>query len=653
MLQSSNLIKSVKSGNGNKNSDKKQSALGNNGAVESLNGKPDRNANNKPLRSRSASPDKKVSGLKQNKNQARDKNQFNGENKENGVPNGGEKTTAGNPRGGFLAPTKSWLLYMGNQVDLKSRSPSPGLSMKERSPSPRRHFRESSSESDREKSRKLSVGPGSANRKTEKDPNLPIVKRSNSVKKKPSANGIVEPNKKSVSSTSTQDRAVRKTSQSNNLSQSTEKKNSMANGLIKRDGSVSKQSRESISSNTKGEEMKMNGKRPSPPPVAPKPTSKKTSNNAFDMDRTVFEASSSWESSLRSLDSTSVMTTSTEQSSKQSMQRSHESSSVSATLESATLTSAVSETSALSSTAATAVSATTTSKIDTSAASKSSSTTFVNSTQVGDAVSALQVSDISGSDIVTTSTGATGECGVVETSVTASEVIQKFEKVSKTSMSSSMTSSNLFQDTVSSRLKKISAEEFIANERKTSSSTGKSSTVESIGEINKKESMSKKSVSEKIDVNAISSETSSINSNTKSIEKVTQKALEKTGSHSQLGKSAISTVSSSNIANKKSNANESSEPSKGQIKGKMVVRLHPGQSRRLSAILDNKEENNMMNVRSWTGDVQQDDNPTSICGLEISFSSIIPQDIDIKLIPSSHYSQANNPDIITDSLKTT
>ena len=122
---------------------------------------------------------------------------------------------------------------------------------------------------------------------------MPIVKRSNSVKKKPSANGIVEPNKKSVSSTSTQDRAVRKTSQS------TEKKNSMANGLIKRDGSVSKQSRESISSNTKGEEMKMNGKRPSPPPVAPKPTSKKTSNNAFDMDRTVFEASSSWESSLR------------------------------------------------------------------------------------------------------------------------------------------------------------------------------------------------------------------------------------------------------------------------------------------------------------------------------------------------------------------
>merc|ERR1719445_2497452 len=63
-----------------------------------------------------------------------------------------------------MAPTKTWLIYMGNQIDLKSRSPSPGLNLKERSPSPRRLLRESSSESDREKSRKLSVGPGSANR---------------------------------------------------------------------------------------------------------------------------------------------------------------------------------------------------------------------------------------------------------------------------------------------------------------------------------------------------------------------------------------------------------------------------------------------------------------------------------------------------------
>merc|ERR1719445_3070 len=208
----------------------------------------------KTVRSRSISPNKKLlngSAELEKRNKTVKKNSsakkddliyMNGENKENGVP---PRSVSTNVKGGFLAPTKSWLLYMGNQVDLKSRSPSPGLNMKERSPSPRRHFRESSSESDREKSRKLSVGPGSANRKTEKDPNLPIVKRSNSVKKKPSANGIVEPNKKSVSSTSTQDRAVRKTSQS------TEKKNSMANGLIKRDGSVSKQSRESISSNTK------------------------------------------------------------------------------------------------------------------------------------------------------------------------------------------------------------------------------------------------------------------------------------------------------------------------------------------------------------------------------------------------------------------
>lgn len=41
-----------------------------------------------------------------------------------------------------------------------------------------------------------------------------------------------------------------------------------------------------------------------------------------------------------------------------------------------------------------------------------------------------------------------------------------------------------------------------------------------------------------------------------------------------------------------------------------------------------------MNTRTWLGDVQYQDNPASICGLEISFSSV-PQDIDIKLIPGN------------------
>lgn len=58
-----------------------------------------------------------------------------------------ERGGAGQVKGGFLAPTKSWLCYMGDQIDLKSRSPSP-RAKPGRSPSPRRRLRASSSESE-------------------------------------------------------------------------------------------------------------------------------------------------------------------------------------------------------------------------------------------------------------------------------------------------------------------------------------------------------------------------------------------------------------------------------------------------------------------------------------------------------------------------
>ena len=49
-----------------------------------------------------------------------------------------------------------------------------------------------------------------------------------------------------------------------------------------------------------------------------------------------------------------------------------------------------------------------------------------------------------------------------------------------------------------------------------------------------------------------------------------------------------------------------------------------------------------MIVKSWSGDVQFDDNPAAICGLEISFTSIVPQDIDIKLIPGNNINNTNS-----------
>merc|ERR1712156_643648 len=93
------------------------------------------------------------------------------------------------------------------------------------------------------------------------------------------------------------------------------------------------------------------------------------------------------------------------------------------------------------------------------------------------------------------------------------------------------------------------------------------------------------------------------------------------------------------------NSNRSSiQSDPSQMRTTMVVRLHPGQSKRLSAFLDSKEELEI-NSRSWAGDVQYDNNPSSICGLEISFSSV-PQDIDIKLIPGNQFCNINNPDLI-------
>jgi len=76
----------------------------------------------------------------------------------------------------------------------------------------------------------------------------------------------------------------------------------------------------------------------------------------------------------------------------------------------------------------------------------------------------------------------------------------------------------------------------------------------------------------------------------------------------------------------------------------MVVRLHPGQTRKLSTmgeqegvpIEQTKQDKNSV---GWLAEVQTEDDPSSVCGLEISFKSV-PQDIDIKLISGQANSKA-------------
>merc|ERR1712223_1360475 len=79
----------------------------------------------------------------------------------------------------------------------------------------------------------------------------------------------------------------------------------------------------------------------------------------------------------------------------------------------------------------------------------------------------------------------------------------------------------------------------------------------------------------------------------------------------------------------------------------MVVRLHPGQTNRLSAYVEDQDSPSR---RSWLAEVQPGDT-ASICGLEISFSSV-PQDIDIKVIPGDSLEEDGADQIVQDENKT-
>lgn len=82
------------------------------------------------------------------------------------------------------------------------------------------------------------------------------------------------------------------------------------------------------------------------------------------------------------------------------------------------------------------------------------------------------------------------------------------------------------------------------------------------------------------------------------------------------------------------------ENGKSVVKTTMVVRLHPGQTRKLSALSsDNSDQTGgqagkKKDSLGWVGEVQAENDPASSCGLEISFQSV-PQDIDIKIITDS------------------
>jgi len=251
-----------------------------------------------------------------------------------------------------------------------------------------------------------------------------------------------------------------------------------------------------------------------------------------------------------------------------------------------------------------------------------------------------------------TSATESQKTGVEETSMTASEVIQKFESASKSSseaniMAVSSISSHLMQDTVSSRMKKISAEEYALAERKNTLKTVEASeeAQKNVSEtLVKKTSINKKSTADK---KASTEEKTLEFENSQEISKVSQCSKDQKVSISSKTSSSrhatTNSVTNINKSQKQSNARENGQ------KTAVVVHLHPGQSKRLSALLDNKEDA-VENSRSLSTDIQYDNVSASICGLEISIRNISAQEIDV-IFPGNQYCNINNPDLITDSLQ--
>merc|ERR1711988_1417762 len=133
-------------------------------------------------------------------------------------------------------------------------------------------------------------------------------------------------------------------------------------------------------------------------------------------------------------------------------------------------------------------------------ASSTASLTMKSSEINSLSTSSAQSSTATATATVESSSTSTQEVnGVEETSITASEVIQKFETSSEAraavTSSNSSISGHLLQDTVSSRLKKISADEFNLIERKTSSKTASEQSVDARKDL--LESSANKTVSSK------------------------------------------------------------------------------------------------------------------------------------------------------------
>jgi len=234
--------------------------------------------------------------------------------------------------------------------------------------------------------------------------------------------------------------------------------------------------------------------------------------------------------------------------------------------------------------------------------------------------------------------------GVEETSISATEVIEMFETETNAFALNSETSEARTVDKgrMGNKQKiteELRNEEVVHKEEKSITATLNKATTS----IKRSESFNNKIKSDNEKVSNIKEKTNEekFNQSEKKMmnsEKKTNKAkATEKGSSSKSQESKLTVSSKKSATFVKDSTAESTKrnsTSKDITKTRttMIIRLHPGQSKRLSAYLE-QQLGDPADSLHCARDIPYEDTPGSICGLEISFSSV-PQDIDIKLIPA-------------------
>jgi len=499
------------------------------------------------------------------------------------------KPTESNVKGGFLAPTKAWLSLRGENVSLNSRSPSPGSKMsidKERSVSPKRKLRESSAESEASQSRK-SVSFGLKERRAiDKDPALPTtVRRSSSLRAS------------SEAAAGKRTRVLKKASMENLTTQNGVNEQSKA----KKDASLtSRTSKENVSlrqTSRSKESVKRNGE--GKPGRAPSRDVSKENTKLSAVKRSSSLRRDSSKEKTKKEVSTSNNGLSENEAKGSNLRKRNASKENGSTK--------TSSKGALEN----GVGAIRHTFNGTAAESDKKETTSIENGH-------MEIVDKSAK--VTKNSSAKSESRSKEVISIKNETNKTKKAATETATKSELTETA--KTTISSS-STVSAVSRSSTERRSSESKANlsKSSLASMSQMKmvqkgKSSSSSEKTSSELVAETSTETSTSSTSSSSQEVKEICETESKTTSSNRVKTSSNSAIVASSTTSCVRA---EGSTPRADLLRTTMVVRFRPGQPNQQGA---------------WLAEVQTGSSTTSsICGLEISFSSV-PQDIDIKVIPS-------------------